>query len=104
MSLKITPSDGNFDIFFWVLANRTCRRILKLLTLFRKMNISSIALQLNQTEASVSYQVKRLEKTGLLKLEFKPGKHGVNKNISLAYSHISINFSESEINTKRDAI
>lgn len=64
------------------------------------MNISSLAKQLDQTEANVSFQVKKLEKAGLLKIDYKAGRHGVHKNISLAYSHISIFFTGDLANGK----
>jgi predicted transcriptional regulator len=98
--LQLTPNNGNFDLFFWTLANKTCRKIIKLLILFKKLNISSLAKQLDQTEANVSFQVKKLEKAGLLKVNYQTGKHGINKNISLAYSHISIFFTEELKNRK----
>ena len=42
-------------------------------------DISRIAIELGQTEANVSTQVKILEKAGLLFCHYRPGEHGVSK-------------------------
>lgn len=83
-------NDPSADTFFWAMANPTRRKILKLLASKKKLNVTAIASDLEQTEANVSYQIQILEKAKIVNSDFTSGKHGVNKFMSLAYSKISI--------------
>jgi predicted transcriptional regulator len=56
----------------------------------KKMDVSRIAITLNQTEANVSAQVKILERAGLIKSHYEPGEHGVRKVCELAVDKIII--------------
>jgi len=90
--LRITLD--NNDTFFRTMANNTCRRILKLLLLFPGLNINAIALQLGQTQANVSTQVKHLQDANLVSIQFKMGKHGVSKTVNVRHRTITIDVKE----------
>ena len=53
-------------------------------------DISTIAKELNQTEANISMKIKKLEKLGIVKCYFKPAKHGVRKLCKLDSLEIKI--------------
>lgn len=90
------------ELFFWVLANKTRRKVLNLLQLESPLNISTIAKKLQQTEANISYQVQFLEKAGLIKVDIKCGRHGLLKNIAYKYSTIQIKFNNQTKEAKTD--
>ncbi|MHA1682173.1 MAG: ArsR/SmtB family transcription factor [Promethearchaeota archaeon] len=52
------------------------------------LDISSLAYLLNQTEANISAQCKRLEKANLINITYKPGGHGVRKICQVAFRSI----------------
>ena len=84
---------NNSKLFWQAMRNPTCRKIIKLLSLFKNqelVNISNLARQLGQTEANASSAVKQLQKAGLITPNFVVGKHGVSKNVQLTFSTISI--------------
>ncbi|NMC06695.1 MAG: helix-turn-helix domain-containing protein [Candidatus Lokiarchaeota archaeon] len=79
------------------LASDTRLRIVKLLrskrdTPERGLDISSLASVLGQTEANISAQCKRLEKVGLIKIEYKPGGHGVRKICKVDFTAVELAF------------
>lgn len=84
----------NNDEFFRTMANITCRRILKLLLLFPGLNINAIALQLGQTQANISTQVRHLQEANLVSIQFKIGRHGVSKTVNTRYQTITIEVKE----------
>ena len=100
--LKLELHLDDTDTFFWAMANKTRRKILKLLIFRKKLNVTAIAYALEQTEANISYQIQILEKAKLVKADFNPGKHGINKFVSLTYSKIFIflNSAEGEVSKK----
>ncbi|MFX0100964.1 MAG: ArsR/SmtB family transcription factor [Candidatus Hodarchaeota archaeon] len=58
----------------------------------RGLDISSLAKILEQTEANISAQCKRLEKVGLIKIVYKPGGHGVRKICQVDFGLIEFLF------------
>jgi predicted transcriptional regulator len=62
--------------------------------MFPGLNINAIALQIGQTQANISTQVKNLETANLVQVIFKMGRHGVSKTISLKHRDIIINLRE----------
>ncbi|MHA1792702.1 MAG: ArsR/SmtB family transcription factor [Promethearchaeota archaeon] len=77
------------------LSSETRLKIIKLLqerrdTSERGLDISTLACLLNQTEANISAQCKRLEKVGLIKIEYRPGGHGVRKICQVDFNAIEI--------------
>lgn len=60
------------------LSNPTRVKIIKL-TQETRYHVSKLAELLEQTEANVSAQVKKLEEAGLVSCEFVKGEHGVKK-------------------------
>ena len=71
------------------LKSTTRWEILKLLK-ENKMDVSRIAVALNQTEANISAQIKILERAGLIKSHYEPGEHGVRKVCTLTVNRIVI--------------
>ena len=82
--------NGDGSEIFRVLANKTCRKILNLLSIYPHLSVSALAKQVGITEASISYEVKHLEEAGLVAAKFSPGKHGIKKNLHLVHSSIII--------------
>lgn len=74
------------------LSSKTRAQIIGLVMSHEKMNISEIAASLSQTEANISAQVKILEKVGILKPEYAPGKHGISKNVLITVDRLAIDF------------
>jgi predicted transcriptional regulator len=79
------------------LASDTRLKIVKLLRSKRVtpeggLDISSLADVLGQTEANISAQCKRLEKVGLIKIEYKPGGHGVRKICKVDFPAVEVLF------------
>ena len=79
------------------LASKTRLRIIKELRARRNepeggLDISSLAYLLEQTEANISAQCKRLEECNLLKTEYKPGGHGVRKICRVDFNKVEFMF------------
>ena len=55
-----------------------------------KMDITSIAKRLDQTEANVSAHVKQIQKANLLDVKYEPGIRGVKKSVKLNFSKLVI--------------
>ncbi len=92
--MKLRESGEQLDILK-ALASDTRLKIVKLLrskrnTPERGLDISSLAGVLNQTEANISAQCKRLEKVGLIKIEYKPGGHGVRKICQVDFTAVEL--------------
>jgi predicted transcriptional regulator len=92
--LRLRESVEQLDILK-ALASNTRLKIVKLLrskrnTPERGLDISSLAGVLGQTEANISAQCKRLERVGLIKIEYKPGGHGVRKICQVDFSVIEL--------------
>jgi len=92
MNLNIKDAKAA-DVCF-ALSNKTRRKILAIVSVFDKLSISALAAQLAQTEAGTSYNVSVLERAGLIRAKYKPGRHGVAKTISLAIKTLIIHFKE----------
>jgi predicted transcriptional regulator len=73
------------------LASPTRWEIIKLLQR-RGIDVSRIAVTLNQTEANISAQIKILEEAGLVKARYEPGVHGVRKICEPAVDKVIIIF------------
>ncbi len=96
VTLKVREFKEQIDILK-ALASDTRLKIIKILREKRNdpergLDISSLAYLLKQTEANISAQCKRLEKAGLIKIEFKPGGHGVRKICSVDFASIEFLF------------
>ena len=92
MDLEIFFNNSEADLLFFALQNKTRRQIIKLLHVFPHLNVSQIATQLNQTEANISVQVKILQNAKIINAVYKPGRHGVIKEITKKYNTILIHF------------
>ncbi len=75
---ELIVSDFNIASIAKALASETRWKILKLLK-DKKMDVSQIAENLNQTEANISAQIKILENAKLISSTYEPGAHGVKK-------------------------
>lgn len=64
----------------------------KILQLISKeqLDVSTIARRLELSEAYVSEEVSRLNKLGLIKVSYAPGKRGIRKICELAVGKITI--------------
>ena len=92
--MKLRDSGEQLEVLK-ALASDTRLKIVKLLRKKREspehgLDISSLASILDQTEANISAQCKRLEKVGLIKIEYKPGGHGVRKICQVDFSAIEL--------------
>ncbi len=92
--MRLRESGEQLDIMK-ALASDTRLKIVKLLrtkrnTPERGLDISSLAAVLGQTEANISAQCKRLEKVGLIKIEYKPGGHGVRKSCQVDFTAVEL--------------
>lgn len=96
VSLKFKNFDEQIGILK-ALASDTRLKILRLLRDKRTepergLDISTLAFLLKQTEANISAQCKRLEEAGLIKIEYKPGGHGVRKICQVDFLSIEFIF------------
>lgn len=71
------------------LASEACFKILQLLS-EEKLDVSTMARRLEFSEAHISEAVRRLEKSGLIKVSYAPGKRGIRKICELAVTKIII--------------
>ena len=90
--MKIREAGEQLEVLK-ALASDTRLKIIRILRDYRSspergLDISSLAEMLGQTEANISAQCKRLEKVGLVKVEFRPGGHGVRKICQADFSAI----------------
>lgn len=69
--------------------NSTSLRILQLISKER-LDISTIAERLRLSQPYVSEQVRRLQKTNLVKVSYESGKRGIRKICELAVKKIII--------------
>ncbi|MEM3403154.1 MAG: ArsR family transcriptional regulator [Nitrososphaeria archaeon] len=69
------------------LSSRTSFRILQLLA-NEKLDISTIALRLDLSEAYISEEISNLEDLNLIKVSYSPGKRGIRKICELQVSKI----------------
>ena len=96
ITLKYKKFEEQLEILK-ALASETRLKILKLLREKRNepergLDISTLAYLLGQTEANISAQCKRLELASLIKIEYKPGGHGVRKICQVDFSAIEFLF------------
>lgn len=89
--LKI-KDDDKIEEVAKALSSSTRREILRLLReqsiKGEQIDVSSMAEILNMTEANISAQIKRLEKAGLIRCFYIPGRHGVKKISQNKYNKI----------------
>jgi predicted transcriptional regulator len=71
------------------LASEASFRALQLLSK-EKLDVSTIARRLGFSQAHISEEVNRLQKIGLIKVSYEPGKRGTRKICELAVSKIII--------------
>lgn len=76
-----------------VLGSETRLKIIKLLRKRRNdpeggLDITTLAYLLDQTEANISAQCKKLEKAELINITYKPGGHGVRKICQVDFKSI----------------
>lgn len=69
------------------LASKTSFRILQLLAK-EKLDVSTIALRLDLSEAYISEEVSKLEDLNLIKVSYTPGKRGIRKVCELQVDKI----------------
>lgn len=72
------------------LSSETRYKIVKLL-MNKKMDISTIAKKMNQTEANTSAQIKFLQEAGILQSNYEPGAHGVRKVCEVTIKKVILN-------------
>lgn len=70
-------------------SSETTFKMLRLLSK-EKMDVSTIASRLKLSEAYASKEVSMLEKLGLIKVSYTPGKRGIRKICELAVGKIII--------------
>ncbi|MEE9379357.1 MAG: winged helix-turn-helix domain-containing protein [Candidatus Lokiarchaeia archaeon] len=84
-------SDEQIEKIVKALSSRTRRNILHRIQ-EEPMDVSSIAANLNMTEANISAQVKKLEEAGLIECSYTSGDHGVRKISSIKFNKLIIEF------------
>jgi len=84
-------SDSKVEEIVKALSSKTRRRILHLIQI-DPLDVSNIAANLKMTEANISAQIKKLDKSGLIKCEYSSGQHGVRKISTLKYDKLFIKF------------
>lgn len=89
--MYLVESDDHIEKVVKALSSKTRRQILIQIK-NNPLDVSNIASTLRMTEANISAQIKKLEKAGLIKCDYKSGDHGVRKISSLKYNTLFIKF------------
>jgi len=84
-------SDDQIEKIVKALSSRTRRRILHYIQ-EEPMDVSSIASNLNMTEANISAQIKKLEEADLIICDYTSGAHGVRKLSKIKFHKLTIKF------------
>ncbi len=84
-------SDDQIEKIVKALSSRTRRKILHYIQ-EEPMDVSSIASNLNMTEANISAQIKKLEEADLITCDYTSGAHGVRKLSKLKFHKLTIKF------------
>lgn len=84
-------SDDQIEKIVKALSSRTRRRILHYIQ-EEPMDVSSIASNLNMTEANISAQIKKLEEADLITCDYTSGAHGVRKLSKIKFHKLTIKF------------
>ncbi len=87
----LIESDDQIELIVKALSSRTRRNIIHQIQI-EPLDVSSIALRLEMTEANISAQIKKLEKAGLITCDYASGDHGVRKISSLKFNKLVIKF------------
>ncbi len=86
-------SDEQIERIVKALSSQTRRNILRHIQLETEgLDVSRIASKLGMTEANISAQIKKLEKSGLIKCDYSSGQHGIRKVSTLKYDKLTIAF------------
>lgn len=84
-------SDDQIEKIVKALSSRTRRKILHYIQ-EEPMDVSSIASNLNMTEANISAQIKKLEEADLITCDYTSGAHGVRKLSKIKFHKLTIKF------------
>jgi len=84
-------SDDQVEKIVKALSSRTRRKILHYIQ-EEPMDVSSIASNLNMTEANISAQIKKLEEADLIICDYTSGAHGVRKLSKIKFHKLTIKF------------
>ena len=84
-------SDDQIEKIVKALSSRTRRKILHYIQ-EEPMDVSSIASNLNMTEANISAQIKKLEEADLITCDYTSGAHGVRKISKIKFHKLTIKF------------
>lgn len=84
-------SDDQIEKIVKALSSRTRRKILHYIQ-EEPMDVSSIASNLNMTEANISAQIKKLEEADLIICDYTSGAHGVRKLSKIKFHKLTIKF------------
>ncbi|MFO8017317.1 MAG: helix-turn-helix domain-containing protein [Promethearchaeia archaeon] len=87
----MVESDEEIELIAKALSSKTRRRILTMVQR-EPMDVSKIASLMNQTEANISAQVKKLHKANLITCDYSSGRHGVRKISKLKYNRLVLKF------------
>ncbi len=84
-------SDDQIEKIVKALSSQTRRKILHYIQ-EEPMDVSSIASNLNMTEANISAQIKKLEEADLITCDYTSGAHGVRKISKIKFHKLTIKF------------
>jgi len=89
--VEFIDDDGQVEKIVKALSSKTRREILRYIRDGPK-DVSSIASELDMTEANISAQIKKLEEARLITCDYSSGLHGVRKISKLKAQQLLISF------------
>ncbi len=85
-AIQLNDNEQDLEILKVIISSWNVLKVLKQ----GKQDITTIAKEINQTEANISMKIKKLQKLGIVKCFFEPAEHGVRKICEIQPTEIKI--------------